>query len=163
MPEKIYILACKRSKKSIRKKHTLYNAYLTNPSPLNFKLYSSFRNKLHHLLRIAKRRHYETQFIEFSNDMKNTRSLINELMNSTPSDAPSCQEFQGEQDNLTLTEPVKIAEGFNEYFVNVGPSLADSIPHSSVSFPFIQTPPEQFRFGLIEKSEVQDVISKLKF
>lgn len=79
-PKKSTSCLTKGLKKSIRKKHKLYKAYLTSPPPLNFKFYSSYRNKLHHLLRIAKRQHYETKFNESGNNMKSTWSIINEII-----------------------------------------------------------------------------------
>ena len=32
-----------------------------------------------------------------------------------------------------ITDKTKIANGFSSYFVNVGPNLANSIPHTTVS------------------------------
>lgn len=142
-------------KKSIRKKHKLYKAYLTSPSPLNFKFYSSYRNKLHHLLRIAKSQHYVTKFNEAGNNVKSTWSIINEIM--TASNKILCDEFQGGLGCKLVTDLAEIADGFNDFFVNIGPSLGASIPYSPMTFPEIQAPPKQFRFRMIETAELEDI------
>ena len=45
--------------KSIRKKNQLYKRYLNSPTADNTDRYKRFKNKLNHLLRIAKRHYYE--------------------------------------------------------------------------------------------------------
>ena len=44
--------------KSVRKKNLLYKRFLANPTPYREKLYKSYKNKLTHSLRVAKRLYY---------------------------------------------------------------------------------------------------------
>lgn len=147
-------------KKSIRKKHMLYKAYLTNPSPLNHKKYSSYRNKLHHLLRTSKRQHYHNKFAESSNDMKKTWSIIKEIMNKAPVTTTPCNEFKN--DNELISDPIVIANEFNKFFTNIGPSLAKRIPDAPMIPPEILPPSGHLIFKPIGRSELEDIITKLK-
>ena len=45
--------------KSIRKRAKLYKKFLKNPNIGNEKVYKIFKNKLNHLIRIAKRNYYD--------------------------------------------------------------------------------------------------------
>ena len=49
--------------KSVKKKNMLYKRFLNNPSSFNENAYKSFKNKLTHSLRVAKRLYYEKRLI----------------------------------------------------------------------------------------------------
>lgn len=157
-PPKYSSWLTKELKKSIIIK-SINLPYLTSTSLLNSKLNSSYRNKLHHLLQIAKRQHYITKLNESGNNMKSTWSIINAIMKKTPTNKIVCGEFQGGLESKLVTDPVEIADGFNDYFVNIGPSVAASVPHSSMTPPEIHTPPKHFRFRMVE---LEDTVMKLK-
>ena len=64
----------------------------------------------------------------------------------------------------TLIDASSIAEALNEYFVNVGPKLADQIPESDVNpVDFLEQPgPSVFRFRRIDVDEFSKLIAGLK-
>ena len=35
--------------------------------------------------------------------------------------------------NRVITDPLAISDGFNNYFVNIGPTLASKIPNNNIS------------------------------
>ena len=43
-----------------------------------------------------------------------------------------CRKFSN--NGIGITDPKQIANGFNQYFANIGPALASSIRHSSNDF-----------------------------
>ena len=45
--------------KSVKKKNILYHCFLNNPNSSNENAYKSYKNKLTHSLRVAKRLHYK--------------------------------------------------------------------------------------------------------
>ena len=65
---------------------------------------------------------------------------------------------------MSYTGAKDIAEGFNDFFVNVGPSLADAIPHTDVDFESYLSDPitEIFIFANVTPTMISNTLSKLK-
>ena len=65
---------------------------------------------------------------------------------------------------MSYTGAKDIAEGFNDFFVNVGPSLADAIPHTDVDFESYLSDPitETFIFANVTPTMIFNTLSKLK-
>ena len=68
---------------STRKKNKLYRKFLRKPNINNELRYKRYKNKLNHVLRIAKKKYYSEQFEDSKNDIKSTWKTINELLNKT--------------------------------------------------------------------------------
>ncbi len=47
--------------KSVRKKNKLYKKFLCHPTTNNEHKYKQYKNKLNHIIKIAKKKHYEEQ------------------------------------------------------------------------------------------------------
>jgi hypothetical protein len=115
--------------KSISKKNQLYKNYLKNPSYRNEIKYKTYKNRLNHVIKTAKKVYYENQFLKYKNDIKMTWQTINEvLINRSKTKSKLPDTFLQKYSNTNFTNPVDIANKFNEYFVNVGPQLAKKIP-----------------------------------
>ena len=71
--------------KSIRTKATLYKHFLKNLSVAVEKTYKSFKNKLNHLIRIAKRNFYDHKLAASKNDIKTRWKILNEVLNKRKS------------------------------------------------------------------------------
>ena len=67
---------------SVRKKNKLYKQLVSKPSSARSEKYKAYKNKLNHLIRIAKRNYYESQFVRARNNIKDTWKLINEVINN---------------------------------------------------------------------------------
>ena len=65
--------------------------------------------------------------------------------------------------NEEITDPKAIADGFNNYFVNIGPTLASKIPNSNLSHR--QFRPEILNFSLFleptNEMEIKNIIMDL--
>ena len=65
--------------------------------------------------------------------------------------------------NREITDPQTIADGFNNYFVNIGPTLASKIPDNDVSQK--KYLPENIKTSLFlnptNETEIKNVISQL--
>ena len=91
------------------------------------------KNKLNHLICLAKRKYYNTKFESAKNDLRTTWKLLNEVINKRKGRAPFPSSFESE--DKTIMDPEEIADKFCKYFTNIGPNLAGAIRdvNSSVS------------------------------
>ena len=80
------------------------------------------------MLRIAERERYE--FSNYKGNLKKSWILLKEVINRNKTrDCSSKFLLNGE----CITDKLKIANGFNYYFINVGPNLANNIPDTIIS------------------------------
>ena len=67
--------------KSIRRKNKLYKKY--HPTSNNEHKYKVYKNKLNHIIKIAKKKHYEEKLVKYKNETKLIWATLNEIMNRT--------------------------------------------------------------------------------
>ena len=67
--------------KSVKQKNKLYKKYLQYPTGKNEKIYKKYRNKLNHVIKVAKKKYYEEQLINYKHDTKVLWQTLNEIMN----------------------------------------------------------------------------------
>ena len=105
-------------------------AILTNRENdwLNFK---TARNKVNIELRSAKKDYYSSKIAGQKINPKKAWKSINNLLGRQNKPTVVNELNVGEQN---LTSPEDIAEGFNEYFSNIGPDLASKIDYSNSNF-----------------------------
>ena len=75
----------KRLKKSSKTKEVLYRKFIKNPSQKNERDYKIYRNKLNHLIRIAKKNYYSKRLDQAGNDINSTWNTFNELLGKVKS------------------------------------------------------------------------------
>ena len=65
---------------------------------------------------------------------------------------------------LILSGPTEIAEGFNDFFANIGPNLAKEIPNPKTGYLNYLSDPcqENFLFANILPSTIESALQKLK-
>ena len=113
-------------------KNKLYKRFINNPNDTNENNYKTCRNKFNNMKRIAKKSYYKSKFQESQGNIRQTWKLINEITNKNKPSSELPDNFM--KDDNIITDPNEIANNFNDYFVNVGPKLADKIPPSNVNF-----------------------------
>ena len=118
--------------KSVNKKKRLHKKFVSSPSASSETKYQAYKNKLTHLICIAKRKYYDSKFENARNDLKTTWKLLNEVINKRKSKSSLPTSFKSE--GRTLTDPMEIADRFCKYFTNIGPNLAKCIPSVNPSF-----------------------------
>ena len=79
--------------------------------------------------------YYEEQFIKHKQNTKMIWKTINELLNKPTRKKELPKEFLLSNSSSTTSNPIEIANKFNDYFVNLGPKLAKQIKTG-----FCQTP-----------------------
>ena len=115
--------------KSINTKHKLFSKMKNNPGNLqNVNAYKSYRNILTKLLKSARKSYYANKFTSSHGDSDKTWQIINEVINKPI--LKSAPKKITRHDMTPLTCSADISEEFNNYFTNVGPSLASRITRS---------------------------------
>ena len=151
--------------KSINTKDKLYKTLAKTDlhSPLYNTLksdFKAFQKSLKKTINAAKKSYFHKIFHLYRNNIKKTWAVINEtLFNKQHSEIS--QTFQ--LNNRLTTDPAIIADEFNKYFVNIGPSLYNEI-HSTRSYSdyLIDKTSHRFKFDPVNEDHISSIINKLK-
>ena len=87
--------------------------------------YIDYRNSYNQLKRTAKQIYYQELFEKYKGDIKNTWKLLNSLIGRTKDKSSITSSFNC--NGKIVNHPTDIANGFCDYFTNLGPQLANSI------------------------------------
>ena len=127
----------------------------------NKKTYSAYNNKLKSVLKKAEKEHYQQCLEKCSDNLKKTWSIIKDALNINKSS--KINDTFKYNNNIT-TDKNFIANKFNDYFVNVGNTLAASIPKEGPSYKFF-LPPSNSNSIFLEATtydEIKRIISNMK-
>ena len=118
--------------KSIKRKNKLYRAKLQNYNEKNREAFRNHRNKLNHLIRFTKKEYYNKLIIKAHGNLKAIWEIINEIMNKRRKQikCPSSIVYNEKY----FDSKFDIANIFNRFFTNVGPSLAKKLSPSKLIF-----------------------------
>ena len=87
--------------------------------------YKIYKNKLTNILRYCEREYYNKSLELHKKDIKKTWKILNEVINKRCKSNSFSKNFI--EDGKEITNKQEIADGFNNYFVNIGPELARNI------------------------------------
>ena len=106
--------------------------------------YKTYRNMINTLKRKSKKLYYSKYFTDNTNNSKNTWKGINKLLNRNKSK----QETIFLQDNNGLiNDQRKVANKFNDYFINVAGKLSAKIQNKNTKFQdYLKNPNESSLF-----------------
>ena len=118
-------------RRSIKIKNNFYKKYINTKIISYFIKFKLYRNKLKHLIDIAKNTYYNNFFELNRNKLKNVWKGIKSIISlkSKNCNLPSVI-MDGEN---KLTEANSIAKAFNTFFVNIGKDLCSAIPRVNES------------------------------
>ena len=147
-------------KASIKHKNKLYLIYLKHQTLYNISKYKQYKNKLVSLLKIEEKQFYQSQIVQNKNNLRKVWTIVKEVINKRIT--RNSKQFIL-NDQVTMDTNV-ISNGFNNFFVNVGPTLAskiitDGIPHRNFLTESLQT---SFFVEPTNTNGIKAVISKLK-
>ena len=147
--------------KSINKKNKLYYKYKTSKSIESHRRYSTYRNILTTLLRVAKKDYYHTQFQATFNDTKGTWRVIRQVLNSSQNKS-SIKTLC--VDGAVCDDKQVIVNNLNEYCCTIGPTLSRDIPRSNKMFcDFLPESNQESLFLLpTNEEELFTIINSLK-
>ena len=148
--------------KSRKHKEKLFSQKLKIPSNLNIEKFKKFNDLYVLLCRKSKTNYYKERFNLFSNDIKKTWATINEVLGREKSRESLPNHFIS--NGHILSDSFDIAQGFNDFFSNVGPELAAQIPQSGKDFTeyLSEEVKENFIFANITDDIIYENIKKLK-
>ena len=149
-------------KDSIKEKNKLYKKYLKISTVANETRYKTYRNKLHHILKIAEKQHYSELLMNCQSDIKKTWKIIKNIVNKNKA-RQSQSKFKLNDETFT-TDGSIISNTFNDFFINIGPNLAGKIPnvgHSPIEYmgqPLVNS----IFFSEVTIVEISQILGSLK-
>ena len=146
------------------KRDSLYKDFIKERDP-NKKTrlgstYKYYRNRIVTLLRQSKKKYYNDYFEEHKQNMKKTWDGIRNLINVSKKSSISINKII--HDNKTFTDNKSIAKTLNNYFVNIGPSIEETIPQAKSPFQNYlgERNPTSLALNPCNEEEITDIISK---
>ena len=112
-----------------KKKNAMYKTFLETKLQSDEDKYKKYKNKLTKILRKAEQLYYNEQITNQRNNIKGTWKILNKVIRGSPSTDKIPEIFIN--NNSEISDKKEIANGFNNFFVNVGPNLAREIKNPS--------------------------------
>ena len=147
---------------SHKRKERLFAKKVKNPSDINlnkFKVYNTIYNKVR---RSAKIKYYDNQFNKFIKNSKQTWKVIREIIGSKKQKDQLPDFFRS--DGRIISDYLEIANGFNNFFSQVGPNLASEIGVSELHYESYlgRSNPISFEFSRISEIDILKICKQLK-
>ena len=145
---------------SIKIKNKYYSKYMKNLDPFWYTKYKVYRDKINHLIRISKIMYYKNYFKQFNTNIKKTWSGIRTLLSNKKTAQTS---INLQVDGEIITDQKRVANKFNEYFINIGPSLSNQISETDIDFTeFLKNPNNtSMFFSPTDSQEINSIIQNL--
>ena len=124
-------------------------------------MYTQYRNTLTSILRKHEKEYYKKVLEINKNNMKKTWSIIKNVTNNFKQSKAN-ESFS--YNNSIITEKKIMSDKFNDYFINVGKTLAAQIPKSGPSFDkYLPEPnPESIFLVPTNEREISNIILNIK-
>ena len=138
-------------KESIKRKNQLHAHSKQYGDPVLQCYYKKYRNKLNQLIRTAERKHCHDLFIEYKSNIKKSWQIIKFVINKRKYKMPCTY--------------IGIANKFNSFFVNVGNTLAKSIPtsHKHPNDYIFYNASNTFSLELVTENEICKIIGTYNY
>lgn len=126
----------------------LLKKYIRNNSLITYDSYLATRKECKKSIRVDKANYYNEKLENAGTDSRKIWGVINQLLQRTPNNNSKITEI--EYKGQLVTDPMSIANSFNDFFKNVAFDLAQNIPPSANSPEFYlkKTPQPQNEFQL---------------
>ena len=147
---------------TIKTKNELYYCYKRINCVKNEVKYKTNKSKLQKLLKVAEKQYYQELLMKYKNNTKKSWGIIKSIINKNKSHL--YQTKFKLSDGKIVSDRTTISKHFNEFFLNVGPNLAKTIPK-------MDTDPKFYMGESIKKSlflepvtfdETMKIVSSLK-
>ena len=146
----------------IKKRHDYY--LLFRKKLIHKKTYTDYRNYVTNEIRNSKRKYYEKAFNEVRNNIKQTWSIINNVLKPKINRRTNIVKKLIIND-VTFDDPIDISNNFNDFFVNIGKNIAESVDSNFNDHKKYLThidQPNSFFFKPVTTNEIKDTINSLK-
>ena len=154
-------------KTSIKKKDKLYKQMIKAKNKqhklIKHESYKKYRNKIIELIRQSKETYYQHYFDQNKKKSKIWQG-IHELISSRKNRNGGDVSAIISDDNNNITDPVEIAQNFNDLFTSLGTNLQKKIPPTKKNFTdYLKKPnSENFTIAPTTSDEIRDLIHNLK-
>ena len=122
--------------KSSKRKQKLYEKFLKHRTQESKQIYKDYKNFFEIIKHKSKKQFYSEKLIKFQHNAKKTWSIMKELIGKN-----KIYKWSFPQkiviDTTEIVGETKIANEFNNFFTNIGPTLAQKIPQPSRPFKVI--------------------------
>ena len=144
--------------KSIKMKNKLFKDMKLGLTTLGY--YKHYRNHLNNIIRSSKRDYFLNYFERYKNNIRKIWQKINEFK-ETPK---SKRQQKILIDNTLTTDDNSIADAFNKFYTNIGPSLDSKIPHPARDpLSYLRgNYPHSFAVPIVSTDETVNMIRSLK-
>ena len=103
----------------------MYAIFLKTESKEDETKYKNYKNKLTRILRNCEKDYFDKLLVEQKNNIKGTWNILNSIIGKKKSSNAYPEIFKHK--NKIFKTDIEISNGFNDFFVNVGPDLANNI------------------------------------
>ena len=147
---------------SIKKRQKFFLLY--RQKKISKKTYTNYRNMVTDKIRIAKKVYYEEKFNSVKKDIKQTWRVINDVLK------PKANKQKNYirkviVNNVNYDSETDMANLFNDFFINVGKNIAESVdsdPGDHLKYLTHLNQPNSFFFRPLIPHEIFDTIKSLK-
>ena len=149
-------------KNACKKKNMLYKEYIIGKTQEAEIKYKRYKNKLTNILRVCKKEYYNKQIENNKGNSKGLWRVLNKIIRKGSSKPKYPDHFIN--GSKCLNKMDEIANGFNNFFVNIGPNLAKTIPQPSNMGlgDFIESNPNSMFLSPVREDEVNEIIKNSK-
>ena len=142
----------------------MYKQFLKCRSAHKLAKYKRYKNKLTSVLRYAEKSYYNDLLLKHKGSTKNIWMTLNGLIKNKASSSSYPEEFNCNGNVIKGSK--NIADGFNDFFVNVGPTLAKKIkdpPNNMHVYDFMKNSVNKTMFlADVDDEELNNIIKKCK-
>ena len=126
------------------------------------KLTKHIKNLFERIKKNAKKNYYRDKIKLFENDIRNTWKIMKEVIGKKKCNNETLPKYLV-VDKIEINDAKSIAEKFNEFFVNIGPNLANKIPQCDLSFKsYLPTINTTLNETMLSKDEFEEAFKSLK-
>lgn len=147
--------------KSCKTKNKLYKTYLTTRTDLALYKYKIYKNKLTTILRKCEKQYYADKLELYKSNLRETWRILKVVLNHQ---AGNHVNIPLKINETLIDDPNIISNEFNDYFVSIGPKMAESVPLANHNYlHYLNNPLSKSMFlNPVTTDEVNDIILNLK-
>lgn len=141
-----------------KKKNHLYKLFLKLRTKDAEERYKNYKNKLVSIIRRQKRDHYTMLLDKSKNSTKNTWGVINSVLHKgkPKSNIPNYIT----KNNVDIYGKKEIANEFNDFFIDIGPRLAQNIPIQNIDEGIIPNNINSIFLNPVQAGEILSIVQK---
>lgn len=145
-----------------KKKNTLYKKFIRLRTIEAEMKYKKYKNKLIYIMRKCKKEYYNKILENNKNNTKGLWNVLNSIIRNGSRNNSYPQYFV--DNDKTIKKMDDVVNGFNKFFVCVGPELADKInvPESDNEVEYVDRNPSAMFLGAVDEKEIIDIVNKCK-